>query len=285
MCMNEVTFLSNKNIFGEEKIDIIKKYGQMSSVTDFYLLQNGFVLNGFHVNGFLLDNRTGLYFTSSSYNDDSVYIVDHRGCKSVLSNIRRNCGVRPVLLWDLLKDPRVREPIHEIKYGEYPQTIVDDFTMIKLESIYQNNELEETGKKYTVDNSHNINSNAIFMPKDIIEYYYNGHKYIRFKTCNIDYCGNRLSNGRIIRENSVYWVKVEPIEWIVDFKTGLMLSKKILLAGIQYNNYKKSNTNFKESDIYNYLNKYFSKEIITSNFSTILDINSCSSSKQLVKIR
>ena len=257
--MNEITLFKKKQIFGENKNDIIKQYGTTGTITDFYLLLNGLTFNNYRFNGYLLDKRTGLWLTNSSYDNNSIYIVDQRGCKAIQSNLGRNSGIRPVLLWDLLA--------------------VYDFEFIKLEMLYNSNEIDITGKTYTVDYAHSRNSSSIFMPKQLIEYSYQGHKYIRFQTDNIDYNGTILSTGRMIKPNSTYWVKVEPIEWIVDFSKGLMLSKKILLAGIQFNNYDKTNTIFEESDMYNYLNTVFKKDIIPS----IVKDNITYSSKILVK--
>ena len=278
--MNEITLFKKEQIFGENKTDIIKQYGTFGTITDFYLLLNGLTFNNYRSNGYLLDKRTGLWLTNSSYDNNSVYIVDQRGCKAIQSNLGRNSGIRPVLLWDLLN---VGSSIKEIKYGEYPQAVVDDFEFIKLEMLYNRNDLDITGKTYTVDYAHSRNSSSIFMPKKLIEYSYNNKKFIRFETDNIDYNGTILSTGRMIKQNSIYWVKVEPIEWITDFKNGLMVSKKILLAGIQFNSYNKTNGVFEESDIYKYLNTIFKKDIIPSTINE--DIISYDSSKQLVKTR
>ena len=275
--MNEITLFKKEQIFGENKSKIIEQYGTTGTITDFYLLLNGLTFNNYRFNGYLLDKRTGLWLTNSSYDNNSIYIVDQRGCKAIQSNLGRNSGIRPVLLWDLLA---VGSLVKEIEYGEYPQTIVDDFEFIKLEMLFNSNDLDITGKNYTVDYAHSRNSSSIFMPKQLIEYSYQGYKYIRFQTDSIDYNGTILSTGRMIKPNSIYWVKVEPIEWIVDFSKGLMLSKKILLAGIQFNNYDKTNTIFEESDMYNYLNTIFVKDIVPSE---IIKDNITYSPKRLVK--
>jgi hypothetical protein len=269
----EVTLLNKDQIFGNQ-IDIIKKYGSKSCITDFSILLDGFVLNNHHVfNGFSLKDRTGMWITKSSYDSDNIYIVDHRGCRDIKNKLGRQCGGRPVLLWNNIWSPY--NDIYESYFGEYPQTVVGVSVSNKLSILYDLGELEETGKIYTLDSSHNSNSNAKFMARYFIEYELNGHKYIRFLTDN-SYCnGNFLSDGRKIYPNSIYWVSVEPITWIVDNKNNIALSKNILLSGIQYNNYDKDNQEFEDSDIYNYLNKIFLNDIVPSK----------SYNKQLVKIR
>ena len=66
----------------------------------------------------------------------------------------------------------------------------------------------------------------------------------------------------------MHWVKVEPIIWLVDDKADIALSKKLIFAGVQYKSgfelrpgYGKYS--FAESDIKRFMDKYFSKEIVT----------------------
>ena len=269
----EVTLLNKDQVFGNQ-IDIIKKYGSKACITDFSILLDGFVLNNYHVfNGFSLKDRTGMWITKSSYDNNNIYIVDHRGCRDIKNNLGRQCGGRPVLLWN--NDDNFYNDIYESNFGEYPQTIANVNISNKLSALYEMGELEETGKFYTLDSSHDKGSNAKFMGRDFIEYELNGHKYIRFVTDN-SYCnGNLLSDGRKIYANNVYWVNIEPITWIVDSKNKLALSKNILFAGIQYNNYDKDNCKFEDSDFYKYLFDVFLSDIVPSKINN----------KQLVKIR
>lgn len=261
--MKKIDLLNVNQIIGDNKIDIINKYGTKARVTDFYVLLDGFVLNNYHVNGgFSLNDRTGMWFTNSSYNDDSSYVIDHRGCKNVINNIRRQSGVRPVLLWDNINTKT--NNMMELDYGEYPQCIVGEQHSSKLELMYKMNELSETGKSYILDCPHSSDSSAKFMEREFTEYIYNNKKYIRFVTEN-SYCnGNLLSDGRKIYSNHVYWLNVEPITWIVDYKNSIAITKDILFAGIQFNNYNKINNKFEDSDLCEYLNKHFIYDIIPS---------------------
>ena len=45
-----------------------------------------------------------------------------------------------------------------------------------------------------------------------------------------------LSDGREVKEGTAYWVKVEPIEWLVDTNNDFIISKQILFAGISFDN-------------------------------------------------
>lgn len=271
--MNKITLLSNDQVFGN-KIDIIKKYGSKAGITDFSILLDGFVLNGFHTfGGYSLNDRTGMWFTKSSYDNDNICIVDHRGCKDIKNKLGRQCGGRPVLLWS--NGNNFGKDIYEANFGEYPQSVATANVSKALSDLYELDELSETGKIYTLDSSHSSGSNAKFMARDFIEYEYNGEKFIRFEV-DKSYCnGNFLSDGSRIYPNYSYWICVEPITWIVDEKSGIALSKNILFAGIQYNNYDKENNNFEDSDLYNYLNDVFLCDIVPSK----------NIGKQLIKIK
>ena len=81
----------------------------------------------------------------------------------------------------------------------------------------------------------NLQSDAVIINQcdenSYLEYEYNGKKYIRFvgdSNCS----GETLSNGRVVRKGVPYWVEVEPIKWIIDEKADVALSKKILFAGV-----------------------------------------------------
>ena len=51
----------------------------------------------------------------------------------------------------------------------------------------------------------------------------------------------KLSDGRTIQDGTPYWVEVEPIKWMIDERTNIALSKKLIFSGVQFN--RKSNYN------------------------------------------
>lgn len=273
--MKEVTFLTIDQIIGSNQINIIKQYGTKSAITDFSILLDGFVLNNYHANqNFSLNNRTGIWSTKSFYNDNSFYSIDHRGCKKISEKIGRQSGGRPVLLCDNIHFDNPNS-VFEFNYGEYPQTVLGFYESLELESLFSKSLLSETGKIYTVDMPHSCTSNAKFMTRDFVEFEYNNHKFIRFVSGYSYSNGNILSNGRKILPNNVYWIKVEPIIWIVDSINNIAISKKIIFAGVPFNNYDIDNTVFEESTVYKYLNNIFIKDMIPSH----------TSGKQLIKTR
>lgn len=103
-----------------------------------------------------------------------------------------------------------------------------------------------------------------FEPKAHPVYEYNGEKYIRVKGNSQDKDStkyhpiqkNELSDGQEVESCRFYWVKVEPIKWIVD-KSGWWVSHQILVSGIQYDELYRPNGNFKDTNAYQFLNNYF----------------------------
>jgi hypothetical protein len=153
--------------------------------------------------------------------------------------------------------------IKEIEYGEYPQTIVDENYSRELERAYINGSLRITGKNYTTDSVAYQDNDTSFRARIHTEYEYNGSRYIRF-VGDLNCYGEILSDGRTIQSGNPYWVRVEPITWQVDEKADIALSKKILFSGVQFKNSRDYKGDFDKTDIKQFMDKYFSKEIVTN---------------------
>lgn len=126
--------------------------------------------------------------------------------------------------------------------------------------MYTANTINETGKIYTTDSVEFDDYYIPFQAREHIEYEYNGKKYIRFVGDYNCKCG-KLSDGRTIQEGTAYWIEVSPIKWMIDKKTNIAFSKKIIFAGVQFNkeNY---DGDFENTDIYRFLNEVFANDII-----------------------
>ena len=255
----DFTFLTVEQIFGNNQLDILKKYGTNCAITDFSLLLGGYK-----------GNNNGSWWTKSCDGDNRA------GCVGVVNNMNwnniliRSGGVRPALPYSsissiALNGVRGKNGILEVEYGEYPQTVVSKDFAITLESAYENETLNKTGKSYTTDSAGYYNTDPIFRAKTHTEYEYNGRKYIRFVSNeNRTNCSVFLSDGREIESWKVYWLEVEPIKWLVDEKADIALSKHILFAGVQFNNKKEYTGDFNNSFIKKFMNEHFSKDIVPS---------------------
>lgn len=66
-------------------------------------------------------------------------------------------------------------------------------------------------------------------------------------------------------------MEVKPITWMVDEKANIALSKKIIFSGVQFDNKRNYTGDFENTDIYNFMVKYFSKDIIPSVIDKTID--------------
>lgn len=150
----------------------------------------------------------------------------------------------------------------EIEYGEYPQYVASSYETAKLESDYQKGLLTQTGKTYTVDETYYNHYSEGFHPKIIQEYLCDGKKYVRVEA-NSSFCGEtfQLSNGERYKDKDQVWVKVSPIRWIVDEEENLAVSRNLLVSGIRYHAADNTLTDFASSEMKQYLDNCFSKEI------------------------
>ena len=267
--MNNFTFLTDEQIFGNNQLDIISRYGTKCAITDFSILLGGYVsLDYYTSEGNTRKDRTGWWWTKSSNGDNDARVVSIIGNRYWYDVNLRNGGARPALPYSSIQrvssnEMRGTSGIKEILYGEYPQTIVDENYSRELERAYNNGSLKTTGKNYTTDSVRYQDTDTSFKARTHTEYEYNGGKYIRFVgDSNCD--GEVLSDGRTIKSGNTYWVRVEPITWLVDERANIALSKKIIFSGVQFKNRRDYKDDFDRTDIKQFMDNYFSKEIVTN---------------------
>ena len=227
----DFTFLTEEQIFGDNQLEILKKYGTKCAITDFAILLRGHVSGADYTSeGISRKERTGWWWTKSSDGDNDARVVGTDGC-SYWGNVNdRNGGARPALPYSSISSissngVRGRNEILEVEYGEYPQTIVSEDFARTLERAYSNRTIKQTGKSYTTDSVNYYNTLMPFQPRTHTEYEYKGNKYIRF-VGDLNSSGSVLSDGRKVRDGGVYWIEVEPIKLIIDERTNIALSKK-----------------------------------------------------------
>lgn len=304
---DKFVLLTEEQIYGPKKLEIFKKFGAKCAGTDLTYILGSKKTTIFGYKSHYDKSsrgRTVDYYYLGNYSE-----IAHKVLASGKPNITENyddiTAVRPVLksseiFYSLLSTKReIGKGIYEVTYGEYPQYAPEKEVQDKLESLYQKNKLEKTGKTYTLPDPDQkskyfpsvsdydeydlkpgkINS-LIETPKydtankKYEEYEYNGKKYIRISTKNI---GNKkLSNG-IVQED-VVWLEVSPIEWILDEENELLIAKRALLSGIPYGiNWVESHgRSYGSSGVYKreifptfieqFLNKYMLEDILPISF-------------------
>jgi hypothetical protein len=269
-----VRFLKDEEVFGNKRLKIFDEIGTNCIMTDFARLLCGLGVNK--------DKEIGCWWTGS-YSHDFPYdpkihvIGDYAISKERITSQR--IGTRPVFSYSsyysisssLSNEALVASDIYSVLYDEYPQTIVDENYSRQLDRMSNNQTLRATGKEYTTI-SNSIYDNRLNQRK-FMEYEYKGDKYIRFNDCY-----SRWIDGRRI---NYYWIKVEPIEWFVDKRDNIMMSKYILFSGVPfdtYENFKKFYANrafiipnVKKTYLYNFMNNIFIREIVPSNINKKTD--------------
>jgi len=265
----DFTFLTIEQIFGDNQLKILKKYGTACAITDFSIFLGVDVAAGFYSSeGNSKKERAGYWWTKTNISDsnDIVNYVHFNGKKSSAFISNRDLGARPALSYSSISSKisskfRRLNGILEVEYGEYPQTVVsEDFSKI-LEEAYLKKSMKQTGKSYTTDSVSYRDFDTPFRARTHTEYEYNGRKYIRC-VADVNCGGEILSDGKFILYDNPYWVEVEPIKWMVDEKANIALSKKILFSGVQFNRRRDYKGDFSKSDIKIFMDNYFSKEIL-----------------------
>ena len=223
--MNDLTFLTYDQVFGEHRFDIINRYGTKCAMTDFSILLGCNVSRSEYTSeGIGQKNRAGCWWIKSGYGNNYACVIGRNFCIEHIYD--RQVGARPAVAYSSIQSIATSEKenangIIEIAYGEYPQTIVDENYSSELEKAYSNGNLKITGKHYTTD-SHRYQMFFMgFKAKTHTEYEYNGSRYIRFVS-NSNCYGRVLSDDRIVvQPGNIYWVRVEPIIWLVDKKADI----------------------------------------------------------------
>ena len=262
----ELDLLEQSQIFGDNRLSIFDKYGTKAAITDFSILLGGYVSSNYYTSeGKNLKNRTGWWWTKSSDGDNDARVVDYDGDSNHDYVKYREGGARPALPYSSIQSissitVRGANGIKEIEYGEYPQTIVDEDYSRELERAYNNRNLRTTGKNYTTDSVKYQDAHISFKPRTHTEYEYNGFKFIRFVNDSNRY-EDILSDARMIKNDNIYWIKVEPITWLIDEEKDIAITKKIIVAGVQFNNKRNYKGYFKDTDMYKFMNTYLVKDM------------------------
>ena len=262
------TFLTQEQVFGEEKLSIFNKYSVEASISDFAILLGGTNTN--YIKGVQQNNKVSWWWTKSSNMKGDALAIKADDLSMPLFINHRDVGARPAFKYSSIEATEMSydDDNMMVYYGEYPQTVVSPEYSCVLEKAYKNNTIKLTGKKYTTDLVDVNSCFKKFKEKTYDEYEYGGKKYIRFVSNSTRYY-QCLSDERIIREGSVYWVSVEPIKWLIDKNADIAFSENVLFSGIQFNNQRDYYGNFENTDIKNYMDTYFAKDIIPSIGATI----------------
>jgi len=264
----DFTLLTEEQILGDKngagQLDVIKKYGAGVAPTDFALLLGGLMTGSDCPTS--EGDSTCLIWSASPSASRRVCCVGWAsgGVRLSFKPNERDISARPALPPSEASkinpsEVRVFNGIRVAEYGEYPQTIADERTSKELEKLLETQSLCPTGKNYTFDSVGLEDYGIPFKATSYPEYELDGKRYIRVLGRPAEY-NSCLSTGEQVEEEKAYWVRVQPIEWLVD-ESGWMVSKKCLFAGIQFDTKEKYDGDFSKTFMKKYLDTYFAKEM------------------------
>ena len=267
------TFLTEKQCFGEEQLDILKKRGTKAAITDFSVLLGGWLYSEHVENDSSLEGRTGIYWTKldDGYGDARGVSFNGYGlCYDVSTHF---IGARPALSFSSIgsiptngeSGKRARDGILEVEYGYYPQKVASKDMQEELERAYKSGSISKTRNSYTTNSVAYNDYATSFQPQIHQEYEYNGKRYVRVEA-NLDYVIDfTLSNGEQYRNGDAVWVEVLPVKWLVDEKAKIMITEKLIFAGVQFNNTRNYQTkDFDKTNIKWFMDTHFSRDLLQS---------------------
>ena len=273
--MSEFTFLTQEQFFEDDKLDIFKKRGTKAAVTDFSILLGAYVSN-YHVDGdSSLEGRTGYYWTRSDDGAIDARVVDESGNSDYYTVRKRSGGARPALPFSSIyriptngvSGRRAKDGILEVEYGYYPQNAVSKDMQTRLEREYSSGRIRKTGNGYTTDSRPYDAYDAYddsFLAQRHEEYEYNGKRYVRVQANSYyDEKDFTLSNGEDYCDGNSVWVEVAPVKWLVDERAKMMITEKLIFAGVQFNKERNYHTrDFDRTDIKTFMDRYLARDLV-----------------------
>lgn len=265
------TLLTEDQIWGDQALDVMKKYGLKTALTDLAIVLGGLMSR---TNTTSEGERSGYIWSASANRCGDVRTVNDSGGKHYDDPSKRRDAVRPALSPSETSKIRpnavrtLRLPEGQLleicEFGAYPQDIVSKKISKNLENSYQKRSLKTTGNSYTFDNAGLTDYSAPFQPKTYQEYEdsSSGKRYVRVEGKPADK-DSILSDGTLVQNGEAYWLEVKPIEWLKD-PSGVWVAKKALFSGIQFDSNSNYDSNFSQTDMKQYLDRYFSKEMQAS---------------------
>ena len=281
----EYSLLTEEQVFGESKIDVIAVIGTKCPVTDFAILSGAETDETVHVDeDSSLKGRSVRWFLRTAAGFGDVCMVRADGSRGVAYTSDSAC-VRPVL--SCIDPAQLTERVSrdltgfaQVEFGEYPQYAVDKELAGELEREFRAGRIRATGKRYAAEYE---------------EYLYKDRKFIR-----ADWAApkeGKLSDGKRYampqgRESGdaskapgvrtetggetsqlpiwesaaaeTVWIEAAPVKWLYDEKAQLLVSRTCLDFRAIFTSAKTYDGKFEESGMYRFLNTDFAKDLIPS---------------------
>ncbi len=228
--MLDVTFFSKDQVSGNQALDIFKNqhnWNQWRSWTDAARLMSRYCL----------PERQIIPLATMAKNDTYLGQQIHAIDQNSGQIIQVGCGGRgygslvalpPETVEMILPMCRVKNVSGQkvFQWGHYPQTAMpDDMTRLISHQARPINwfyDLAEVQMDYRADD-------VFYTQRYEIHQWMDNH-YIPYK--RLGETGFELGDGRRVHLGRTYWLKIEPVKWLLDEKSGWAGAQKILYSGI-----------------------------------------------------
>ena len=258
----ELTLLSEEEICGEGKLDVLKKCGLSARITDLAILTGG----SYKKNS--SKEKLGYYWVQRSQLDGNRASIIRPECDSITCPITdQDISIRPVIRKPAIITSRNKgdNNTSETVYGEYPQFAPSKKVQDILKIQYACNKLNRTGNSYTFNSTPTNSYSTEFKPVTYEEYIFQDKRYIRVKS-NFHYVFDEvsLSNGLTYKNGDYVWIEVSRIIWLVDDETDTLISKNCLVAGISFlDKGAKYDGDFSKTNIKKYFDEHMNVETLS----------------------
>ena len=292
---------------GDKKLEVLKKRGLKTKLTDFAILLRSFDirLKGGYDDSYITSSidyfyygKNFHYYVKKAYSNYYERVNMGPGRYSSPPNdglVFPNaiCNVRPLLHFSSIMDVptnggkinRMSDGILEVEYGYYPQNAVSEKLMAELEYAYKNDDLKKTGNSYDiyVQTDELLKKKFYELDKKIynpVEYekcmqeYYTQideamEKMITKKLDEYEYNGKKYVKVIVPYGNhETKWFEVLPVKWLIDEQDKVMIADKVIISGVPFDTRK--GHDYKETAIKRFIDNHFTKNLEQSNEVVLL---------------
>ncbi|MCL2474374.1 MAG: hypothetical protein FWF23_05710 [Alphaproteobacteria bacterium] len=258
-----LTLPTLEQVSGDNALDVIKQSrasGRNTQLTDLVKIFGGNPANGslwtasFYNNGNVRNiTMNGHETLEAPYQWESAQLVLPPSITSKIGGVARSLSFKEKVLKGVDPEIEVRQ------YGGYPQTVGCYTISKKLERYFNDRNLQTIDNYYTFDRAIPFTMGNYFKPVAHPECRYNGQPYIRVIANELAHA--EMSNGETPKAGEPYWVKVQPIDWLVD-KSGYWITLDAPLGTLRfhYDNY--YDNDFGKTDIKKYLDDYVTPQML-----------------------
>lgn len=270
--MDNLTLLTEEETISHKKLKIFQKVGLQAEITDFAVATGG--LKRENIKHQKLISQYGRYWIiPEKVNfDETAKVVDTYGFQNYAPVFSKNVSIRLVASYksiEELKQYKLQERedgILEIEYGFYPQTIAPRILKKEIQKDYEKNLLEKTNNVYTID-SRKLNEFKPFNAITLEEYKKDNYYFVRVPVNSSYNIPVKFTNQLEYSNGDYIWIMVDPIKWLVDEESHKIVTKNLLLSGIQLRNTKAYNGNFKTTHMQKYINEFLLSEIFQKHLT------------------